>query len=572
MADRYTQYRAADKPVPARHRLLPLYGAGFENLGREGLPIEVDLPRPGPDQLLVRHDAVGLCFSDIKIIAQGEQHPRLQGRQMKTDPVVMGHEVIMTVVDVGEKLKGQYRRGDRFIIQADIYANGVNLAYGYKIQGGLAEFGLIDQRILNGDHGNYLIPVKETTGFAESALAEPWACVVAAYILNYRTSLKAGGVAWFIGTGNAKEEYTVSAGLDPKSHPKRILTTRVPARFQAYLRQRAGELGIEMSEVPSVAKPPATKLDDIVVLGGDADVVEAVSPNLAQGAVLAILSDAPLARSVKVDVGRIHYEDWLYAGSGGTDVAAAYSRTPVRPDIRPGGRAFFVGAGGPIGRMHLQRAIQRKQPPKVVVCSDASDVRLEDLRQTFADEAAAKGIRFLCLNPMQKEAYAKAMAEFKTQGFDDIIILAPVAPAISEASQYFAEKGVMNIFAGVARGTFAEMDVRFVFEKQARVIGHSASSIEDMREVLRQIESGNLDTNRSVAAVGSLEASKDGLLSVKNAVYPGKVVIFPHLKPLPVTPLPELKSKLPTVYAKLHKGRDWTKEAEEELFRVMLKD
>jgi threonine dehydrogenase-like Zn-dependent dehydrogenase len=572
MGDRYTEYRAAHAPATAKHRLLPLYGAGFENLGRDGQPISVDLPRLKPDELLVRHDAVGLCFSDIKIIAQGEHHPRLQGRNLKQDPVVMGHEVIMTVVAVGEQLKGQYRPGDRFIIQADIYVQGVNLAYGYKIQGGLAEYGVIDQRILDGDHGNYLIPVKETTVFAESALAEPWACVVAAYLLNYRTGLKNGGTAWFIGAGNAKDEYRVSAGFDEASHPARVLLTRVPRGFASELRARAGRFGVEVLDVPAVSKLPAPKVDDIVLLGADADLVEAVSPSLAQGGIVALLSDAPLSRPVKVDVGRIHYEDWLYVGTDDADVARAYARTPVRPDLLPGGRAFFVGAGGPIGRMHLQRAIHRKQPPKVIVCSDASDVRLEDLRQTFAEEAAAKGIRFVCLNPMQKEEYAKGMAEFEARGFDDIVVLAPVPPVIAEASRYFAEKGVMNIFAGVARGTFAEMDLSFVIRKQARVMGHSASSIEDMREVLRQIETGGLDTNRSVAAIGSLEASKDGLLAVKNATYPGKVVIFPHLKPLPVTPLPELKGKLPTVYAKLRNGREWTLEAEQELFRVMLKD
>jgi hypothetical protein len=52
---------------------------------------------------------------------------------------------------------------------------------------------VIDGRILHGDHGNYLIPVKPDTGYAESALTEPWACVTAAYELKYRTGLKPGG-------------------------------------------------------------------------------------------------------------------------------------------------------------------------------------------------------------------------------------------------------------------------------------------------------------------------------------------------------------------------------------------
>jgi threonine dehydrogenase-like Zn-dependent dehydrogenase len=221
--------------------------------------------------------------------------------------------------------------------------------------------------------------------------------------------------------------------------------------------------------------------------------------------------------------------------------------------------------------MHLQRAIEKRNGPQTIVCTDASDVRLKDLEDSYAAEAKAKGIRLVCLNPMQKEAYAKGMAEFTAKGFDDVVVLAPVAPVIAETSRYMGQGAVMNIFAGVARGTMADVDLSDAFFKQTRIVGHSASTIDDLKEVLRQIESKELATNRSVAAVGSLEAAKDGLKAVKEAVYPGKVVIFPHIKELPVTPLSELKAKLPTVHAKLKNGREWTHEAEVEFLRVMLK-
>ncbi len=51
---------------------------------------------------------------------------------------------------------------------------------------------------------------------------------------------------------------------------------------------------------------------------------------------------------------------------------------------------------------------------------------------------------------------------------------------------------------------------------------------------------------------------------------PGKVVIYPQIKDLPLTALPELKDTLPSVYAKLKDGREWTDEAEAEFLRLML--
>ncbi|MEW5720320.1 MAG: alcohol dehydrogenase catalytic domain-containing protein, partial [Chloroflexota bacterium] len=148
MADKLEEYQRAHKPVRGPNKLWPLYGAGMENLGREGKPIETPLPKFGPDELFVRHDAVGLCFSDIKVIAQGQQHPRIF-RDIQKEPVVLGHEVTLTVIGVGENLRGQYKVGDRFIVQAEIYVRGVNYAYGYMLQGGLSKYAVIDQRILN---------------------------------------------------------------------------------------------------------------------------------------------------------------------------------------------------------------------------------------------------------------------------------------------------------------------------------------------------------------------------------------------------------------------------------------
>ncbi|MBN1218190.1 MAG: alcohol dehydrogenase, partial [Anaerolineae bacterium] len=62
----------------------------------------------------------------------------------------------------------------------------------------------------------------------------------------------------------------------------------------------------------------------------------------------------------------------------------------------------------------------------------------------------------------------------------------------------------------------------------------------------------------------------EGLRAVQQAQFPGKVVIFPQIKGFPLTPLPELRHKLPAVYAKLKNGREWTVEAEQEFLELML--
>ena len=567
MTEKLNSYRRGDTPLPTRYRMWPLYGSGFENMGINGQSIEVDMPHYRPDELLVRHDACGLCFSDIKVINQGQSHPRIF-RDMKTQPVVLGHEVSMTVVGVGENLRNQYKIGDRLTLETDILTGGKMLAYGYMFQGGLSQYSVIDRRIIFSDNGNNLINLKPEIGYAESALTEPWACVVAAYRLEYRTSLKPGGTTWIIGTGESKP-YTITAGFDEQSHPDCLLLTNIPAVFADWLKTRAKKLAVEIVEVPDFLAPPVEFADDIVILGSDPDLIEKVSPHLSQFGILAMLADQPMPRKVNIDVGRIHYHRWVYVGSTSPDIAAAYNRVPVRSALKPGGQAWFVGAGGPMGRMHVQRAVQFSDGPGTIVCSDVSDLRLNELCNSFSSEAEGKSIRWVCVNPNDKEAYATIMAPFFEKGFDDIIMLVPVPVVIADAANHLTPGGVMNVFAGVARGTMVSLELSDVYLKDIRVIGHSASLMSDMQLVLNKWESNQLSPNRSVAAIGSLEAARDGLKAVKDTSFPGKVVIYPNIKEMPLTSLPDFNDRLPSVYAKLRNG-EWTNEAEEEFLRIML--
>ena len=240
--------------------------------------------------------------------------------------------------------------------------------------------------------------------------------------------------SWVVGNAaTADKAYTISAGFDAASHPAKLLLTQVPAVFQAWLREHAAALGIE---VISVDDPAAVDVpvDDLILLAPDAELIEATSPKLADFGVCALIGEGPLARKVNVDVGRVHYNRWVYVGGTSPDVARVYADLPVRSALKPGGSAWFIGAGGPMGRMHVQRAIQVAGALQLIVCTDVSDLRLADLQESYGAEAAEKGIEFICLNPMNKDAYAEGMARFRASGFDDVIVLAPVPALIADGA------------------------------------------------------------------------------------------------------------------------------------------
>lgn len=193
MTNSFERYQSPDASVADETLTWNMYGPGVESVGRDGHAEREPVPEPSDDQLLVRVDAVGMCFSDVKLIQQGSKHPKLYNRDLSTEPTRLGHEAALTVLRVGQNLRGTYAPGQRLAMQPDIYQNGKSTAYGYTIPGGLIQFHLIGPEVLNADDGSYVLTVEEGLGYAETALTEPWACVEGAYTQRRRLIPQAGG-------------------------------------------------------------------------------------------------------------------------------------------------------------------------------------------------------------------------------------------------------------------------------------------------------------------------------------------------------------------------------------------
>jgi threonine dehydrogenase-like Zn-dependent dehydrogenase len=574
-------YRRGDTPVPATYWLWPLYGAGLENLGVDDRPTQARRPILKAEELLVRHDAVGLCFSDTKIIKAGESHPRLGGRDMRTHPVVMGHEVALTVIDVGENLRDQYHRGDRFIVQADIYYKGRGLAYGYALQGGFSQYNVIGEEVLAGDDGCYLVPVQPETGYAQAALTEPWACVVRSYDVSYRSAWKPQGLVLIVGTGEPEDRPL--GELYPEGEPPAlIVSTKVRGPLLRELRERTEADGIVFSEILTTPKDfwqrtlditDGLGYDDIVVLDPKPETYELVEPLIRKEGLINLVGLDNMGTPPQVDVGRIHYDSMTIIGTNEREIAAAYH--PVRTNLRPGGKALFIGAAGPMGQMHFQRALQLDDGPALVVATDLDPERLGVLEtkyeQLIAQKRAEGAVILRTPGDMAPDAFNESLLALTDgEGFDDIVVLAPSARVVAGAIPLLAPGATMNIFAGLPKGTMAPIDLKALIERGIHFTGTSGSGIDDLRNMLDAAEAGRLNPNLSVAAIAGLRDVKTGLEGVMHQTFPGKVVIYPQILDFPLTTMTELKDVLPKVYAKLGPNESWTVEAEAEFLKEQL--
>ena len=160
---------------------------------------DVPKPEPGPDDVLIRVKACGICGSDVHGMdgSTGRRRP----------PIIMGHEASGIIADVGTQVKG-WKRGDRVTLDSTIYcgvcdfcrAGMINLCENrrvlgvsceeYRQHGAFAEFVVAPERIL------YRVP--EAIAFKHAALIEPFAIALHAV---KRVPLSVNDTALVVGAG-----------------------------------------------------------------------------------------------------------------------------------------------------------------------------------------------------------------------------------------------------------------------------------------------------------------------------------------------------------------------------------
>jgi threonine dehydrogenase-like Zn-dependent dehydrogenase len=308
--------------------------------------------------------------------------------------------------------------------------------------------------------------------------------------------------------------------------------------------------------------------DDVIVLGRhDPATISRASDAVAFRGTINLVADVPLAGPVEIDVGRLHYHYVAYVGTSGTDVAASYGEARNRAEVRAGGVTVVIGAAGPMGQMHIERALAMADGPRLVVGVDLDADRLATARTKLAPLAEARG-RDLRITAIGREPGAlEALVRELTggRGADDVIVTAPSGQAVVSAAAAMAPDGMLVLFAGVPVGTRVALDLSPVFLHGAQYTGTSGSRIADQALVVRKTVGGELQPRRALAAVGGMETAAEALQALVDGRYPGKIVVFPQLTGLPLTGLDEL-ARDPEIGPLLAPDGSWTSAAERALF------
>ena len=527
-----------------------LYGAGLQMLRRD----EIAIPEPKDEEIVIRIDAVGLCFSDIKIIRAGASHPKLWWQNLDEHPLIPGHEVACTVVKAGKGVPAEYAKpGNRYLIQCDIYIKGRSCAFGYGMDGAYVQYGIIDARVWRGEGRSYLLPFREELSSVATALIEPWSCVRGAYRLKYRNAPAKGGKVLIVGDEGCHEDY-VAGPLLKAAKPSEVAVLGVP---EAQVKKFEAELGVKCRHLTEFAADE--KFDDIFCL----DVVHAslvghAAELAARFGMVNFIGRTPRARC-PIDVGALHYQNRYYQGGADRDLSAPY-RDAKRNTLKSGGTAWFPGGAGAMGQMHVELAVTAAEPPAKIMVTDLDDRRLAHLKKRLAKRAARRGIKFELVNPAKfsEEEYVQLLHDFAPAGFDDVVVLVPRADVVSFASKFLNDGALVNMFAGIPAGEAAKLSVRDIAKHGVRYIGSSGSTFDDMADTLRAGAEGEFQPVAALAAVGGMNALKQGLEAVAAGSFCGKTAILPQCPDLPLTELEKLGKLDPELPGTLDKDGNYT--------------
>jgi threonine dehydrogenase-like Zn-dependent dehydrogenase len=553
--------------LPASQNAVQLVGPGRLVLNRSK-----DVPQPGPHQIVVKVEAVGLCFSDLKLLNQFSAHPRkgeiVSGiapevlQQIPSYvpgelPTVPGHEVSCRIVAVGSDVT-RHRVGERCLVQTDyrtLPTKGSNAAFGYNFEGGLQEYVLMDERVVVDTVTGVrsLIAVSEEPSASAVALVEPWACVENSYSTTNRRTLAPGGRLLVV----AEDGHAVMGLAEAAKPGQPPASVTIVASAEVDL-PWAGP-SVAVIRASDVRDLPDASFDDIVYFGASKLTIDVLNDKLAVGAIInVVLAGATIGAPVSVGVGRVHYEATRWIGTVANSAAESYVTVPPSGELRPGDTLLAVGAAGPMGQMHILRSLSADVDGLTVVGTDLDDARLRSLLAKAQPLAQANGVSLRLLNTSSQPLVGT---------FSYHLILVPMPSLVADAVQSSEDRGLINIFAGIAVATRHDIDLDAYIARRCYMFGSSGSVVSDMEVLLSRIATGQLDTNLSVDAVSGMAGAADGLAALQDRTMAGKIVIYPSLHEVGLLSLADLGGAFPTVASKLADGH-WCLEAERELLKV----
>ena len=264
---------------------------------------ELPLPAPGPEDVVLRVGACGVCGTDLHILA-GEFPPTPY-------PIVPGHEAAGTVSAVGSAVVG-LREGDRVAIDPSLFCGACH--YCRLGRGNLCErWGAIGDTV-DGAFAEYVkvpaanaYPIPDSMDFSVAAFVEPVSCAVHAVD---RLQLRFGETVLIYGAGTMG--LILAQLLRAAGASQVALCDTNPLRVE---RARTFGFSAVGPDLESVRGPNLRGFDNVIEATGVTKVAEAAMGAVSKGGKLMIFGVSPGGDQARYEPFRVYNEEITIVGS-----------------------------------------------------------------------------------------------------------------------------------------------------------------------------------------------------------------------------------------------------------------
>lgn len=273
--------------------------------------VELDRPVPGPDDVVVRSRAAGVCRTDLEIVQGHLTDPR-----WVRFPLVPGHEWSGTIEEVGERVD-DLAPGDRVVCEGMIPCNRCRRCkagdthlcenydqLGFTRAGGYGEFVLVPRHVVH--------RIGDEVSFAAAVLVEPASCVLRGI---ERAAPRPGETVGVVGIGTLG---SLAVTLLRLASPGALVAYGVRAEELGFASTLGADATVHVGEVDPVA---ATErligggLDVVIETAGAVEAVELSTRLVRPGGRVVLLGIAGEGRMLELPADRIMFGDLQVIGS-----------------------------------------------------------------------------------------------------------------------------------------------------------------------------------------------------------------------------------------------------------------
>lgn len=273
--------------------------------------VEVENPRTGPGDVLVRSHVAGVCRTDLEMLRGGLTDPR-----WVRFPLVPGHEWSGTVAEVGDGVT-DLEAGDRVVCEGMIPCNRCRrckegntqlcLNYdqiGFTRAGGYGEFVRVPRHVVH--------RLPEGVSFAAGALVEPASCVFRGL---ERAHPRPGDTVGVIGVGTLG---SLALTLSRLYSPGALIAYGVREEELTFARGLGADATVHVAEQDAVSATHERLgggLDLVIETAGAAAAVDLATQLVRPGGRVVLLGIAGEGKMLELPADRIMFADMDVIGS-----------------------------------------------------------------------------------------------------------------------------------------------------------------------------------------------------------------------------------------------------------------